>query len=81
MENAFGERPDVILEATGHYHNSVVQFLEQNEYRVFVVNPLISQRARKSQLRKLKTDLADLYYKEEFEPFKRRDVQILNLRH
>ncbi|WP_236026615.1 IS110 family transposase [Alicyclobacillus suci] len=87
VENAVGERPDAILEATGHYHNSVVQFLEQNEYRVFVVNPLISQRARKSQLRKLKTDLADarhladLYYKEEFEPFKRRDVQILNLRH
>ncbi|MCU6797402.1 IS110 family transposase [Paenibacillus sp. WQ 127069] len=41
----------------------------------------------KSRLRKVKTDAADayllgeLYYKEEFEPFKKRGVQLLNLRY
>jgi transposase len=44
---------------------------------------LTSQRARKSQLRKIKTDAADayhvgeLYYKEEFEPYKQRGIQLL----
>ncbi|OZQ73230.1 transposase, partial [Paenibacillus sp. VTT E-133291] len=65
----------------------VVQFLEQHHYLYIVINPLISNRLRKSNLRKVKTDAADayllgeLYYKEEFEPFKKRGVQLLNLRY
>ncbi|MEK3916146.1 IS110 family transposase [Paenibacillus sp. FSL H7-0331] len=69
VEHTSGQRPLLVLEATGHYQSPVVQFL------------------LKSRLRKVKTDAADayllgeLYYKEEFEPFKKRGVQLLNLRY
>jgi transposase len=82
-----GHRPTLILEATGHYQSPVVQFLEEHHYLYIVINPLISNRLRKSNLRKVKTDAADAYllgelhYKEEFEPFKKRGVQLLNLRY
>jgi transposase len=52
-----------------------------------VINPLISYQAKKSSLRKVKTDemdayrLGELYYKEELEPYRRRGIQLLNLRH
>jgi hypothetical protein len=77
----------LILEATGHYQSPIVQFLEEHQYIYIVINPLISNRLRKSQLRKVKMDAADafllgeLYYKEEFEPYKKRGVQLLNLRY
>ncbi|QDA27191.1 IS110 family transposase [Paenibacillus polymyxa] len=87
VETASRLRPLLILEATGHYQSPVVQFLEEHHYIYIVINPLISNRLRKSHLRKVKTDAADayllgeLYYKEEFEPFKKRGVQLLNLRY
>jgi transposase len=87
VEQASCQRPMLILEATGHYQSSVVQFLEEHHYLYIVINPLISNRLRKSNLRKVKTDAADayllgeLYYKEEFESFKKRGVQLLNLRY
>ncbi|MGO4350016.1 IS110 family transposase [Paenibacillus sp. MCAF9] len=87
LELASRQRPLLILEATGHYQSPVVQFLEENHYLYIVINPLISNRLRKSNLRKVKTDAADayllgeLYYKEEFEPVKKRSVQLLNLRY
>lgn len=87
VESVSKQRPLLILEATGHYQSPVVQFLEEYHYIYIVINPLISNRLRKSQLRKVKTDAADayllgeLYYKEEFEPFKKRGIQLLNLRY
>ncbi|NHN34757.1 IS110 family transposase [Paenibacillus agricola] len=87
VEHASGHRPTLILEATGHYQSPVVQFLEEHHYVFIVINPLISNRLRKSNLRKVKTDAADAYllgelhYREEFEPFKKRGVQLLNLRY
>jgi transposase len=48
---------------------------------------LTSQRAKKSHLRKVKTDaidafhLGELYYKEELEPYKQQAIQLLNLKH
>jgi transposase len=75
-----------VLEATGHYHTSVVQYLEDRNYLLIIVNPLISYRAKSSSLRKVKTDpfdakhLCELYYKEDLEPYKKRGVQLLNLR-
>ncbi len=53
---------------------------------LIVVNPLISHRAKSSSLRKVKTDAVDayhlcgLYYKEELELYKKRGIQLLNLR-
>jgi transposase len=87
VEHASGQRPLLVLEATEHYQSPVVQFLEEHHYLYIVINPLISNRLRKSNLRKVKTDAADayllgeLYYKEEFEPLKKRGVQLLNLRY
>jgi transposase len=61
VEHGSGHRPTLILEATGHYQSPVVQFLEEHHYLYFVINPLISNRLRKSNLRKVKTDAADAY--------------------
>lgn len=73
-------------ESTGHYHTPVIQFLEEQKYVYIIVNPLISHRAKSSSLRKVKTDaidayhLCELFYKEELEPYKKRGIQLLNLR-
>lgn len=79
-------KPTVILESTGHYHVPVVRFLEENGYVYIIVNPLISHQAKKSSLRKVKTDaidayrLCELFYKEEFEPLRKRGLHLLELR-
>lgn len=84
--SADGHRPSVVLESTGHYHTPVIQFLEEQNYIYIIINPLISHRAKSSSLRKVKTDAADayhlceLFYKEELEPYKKRGIQLLNLR-
>lgn len=86
IENLTGIRPPVVLESTGHYHTPVVQYFEERGYLLIIVNPLISYRAKSSSLRKVKTDLIDarhlceLYYKEDLEPYKKRGIQLLNLR-
>jgi len=87
VQDKTGKTPAIILESTGHYHQAVIQFLEEHGILSLVVNPLISHQAKKSSLRKVKTDavdafrLCELYYKEEFEDHKQRGVQLLNLRH
>ncbi|WP_148359693.1 IS110 family transposase, partial [Peribacillus simplex] len=64
----------------------VVHYLEERGYLLIIINPLISYKARGSSLRKVKTDaidaylLCELFYKEELEPYKKRGVQLLNLR-
>ncbi|RKL64680.1 IS110 family transposase [Salipaludibacillus neizhouensis] len=86
IKETTGQNPAIILESTGHYHASVVQFLEDRNYLLIIVNPLVSHRAKSSSLRKVKTDavdayhLCELYYKEDLEPYKKRGVQLLNLR-
>ena len=81
-----GKKPPIVLEATGHYHSSVVQYLEDRGYLLIIINPLISYKAKSSSLRKVKTDavdayqLCELFYKEDLEPYKKRGVQLLNLR-
>ncbi len=81
-----GQKPPVVLESTGHYHTPVVQYLEERHYLLIIVNPLISYKAKSSSLRKVKTDaidayhLCELYYKEDLEPYKKRGIQLLNLR-
>jgi transposase len=82
-----GQRPAVVLEATGHYHSAVVQFLDEHQYLYIIIKPLISHQAKKTHLRKVKTDLADayqlgeLFYKEELEPYKKRGQYLLYLRY
>src|SRR3954452_3533228 len=86
VENESGMKPTVILESTGHYHPPIIQFLEEQNYLYIMVKPLLSYQAKKSSLRKVKTDaidafhLCELYYKEDLEPYKKRGIQLLNLR-
>ncbi|CAH0347778.1 IS110 family transposase [Bacillus sp. CECT 9360] len=86
IERKTGVRPAVILESTGHYHTPIIQCLEESQYLYILVNPIISYQAKKTSLRKVKTDAVDayhlcvLYYKEEFEPYKKRGLKLLNLR-
>jgi transposase len=61
VESYTGMRPAIVLEATGHYHSPVIQFLEEHQYLYIVINPLISHQAKKINLRKVKTDVADAY--------------------
>ncbi|WP_282942463.1 transposase [Paenibacillus sp. RC67] len=74
VESLAGMRPSIVMEATGHYYSPVVQFLDEHQYLNIVINPLILHIAKKTDLRRLKTDAADaqllgaLFYKEEFEP-------------
>ncbi|WP_338653021.1 IS110 family transposase [Sporosarcina psychrophila] len=86
IEKMTGQMPMVILESTGHYHTPVVQFMEEHDVIYILLNPIISYQAKKSSLRKVKTDAIDayqlcvLYYKEDFEPHKNRGLQLLDLR-
>jgi transposase len=86
VKNESGKKPSVILEASGHYQTPVVHYLEDRGYLLIIINPLISYKARASSLRKVKTDALDaylhceLFYKEELKPYKKRGVQLLNVR-
>ncbi|MGE7687571.1 IS110 family transposase, partial [Peribacillus simplex] len=86
VEEVAGQMPMVILESTGHYHSPVIQYLEEQGILYILLNPIISYQAKKSSLRKVKTDAIDayqlcvLYYKEDFEPHKIRGIQLLDLR-
>ncbi len=86
IESLAGVQPTVILESTGHYHFPVVRFLEEQNYVYIIVNPLISHHSKISSLRKVKTDaidayrLCELFYKEDFEPLRKRGLQLLDLR-
>jgi transposase len=71
-----GGSPTVILESTGHYHEAVIQFLEEQQLSVIVVNPLISHQAKKSSLRKVKTDAVDAYQLSSF--ITKRNLRCIN---
>ena len=80
-------KPSVILESTGHYHTPVIQLFRGARIFIILLSIHLSHiRARSSSLRKVKTDaidayhLCELYYKEELEPYKKRGIQLLNLR-
>lgn len=47
---AAGKQASVNLESTGQYHMPVIQFLEKQQYVYIIVNPLISHRARSTNL-------------------------------
>ncbi|MFJ8072313.1 IS110 family transposase [Peribacillus sp. NPDC096447] len=86
IEEVTGQMPMVILESTGHYHTPVIQYLEEQGILYILLNPIISYQAKKTSLRKVKTDAIDayqlcvLYYNEDFDPHKIRGIQLLNLR-
>lgn len=87
VEKESGCRPAIILEATGHYHYPLVEWAEENNYVLYILNPLLAQRAKKTRLRKVKTDkvdaihLGELFYKEEFSPYQKQAAHWVHLRH
>ena len=86
VEKVSGQPPAVIFESTGHYHEPVLQFLENQGIVYYLINPVVSFEAKKTSLRKVKTDKADafhlgeLYYKEDLEIYQRKTAKALNLR-
>lgn len=86
VEQVAGQPPAVIFESTGHYHEPVLQFLEDQAITYYVINPVVSYEAKKTGLRKVKTDkvdayhLGELYYKEDLEAFQKKTEQYLDLR-
>jgi len=86
LEKVSGQPPAIIFESTGHYHEPVLHFLENNDIVYYLVNPVISFEARKTNLRQVKTDKADayhlgeLYYKEDLEIYQKKTEKALNLR-
>src|SRR5699024_2812287 len=86
LEKVSGQPPAIIFESTGHYHEPVLHFLEDNDIAYYLVNPVISFEARKTNLRQVKTDKADayhlgeLYYKEDLAIYQKKTEKALNLR-
>lgn len=75
----------VIMEATGIYHRPVERFFLENNFRVYVINPLYS-KIYKSNLRKTKTDkldciaLSELFFNHnEFKVSDKADQLFLNM--
>lgn len=49
----------IVIEATGGYHYDITFFLLEKDFKVFVINPLITKKYLQSAVRKIKTDKAD----------------------
>lgn len=87
LKQMTGLKPVVVLEATGHYHRSLVAYLEREGYPHFIVNPLQSKRAKGTQLRKVKTDavdawhLAEMFYRGDVRPHRTWAEEMTELQH
>ncbi|EQB34558.1 hypothetical protein M948_21085 [Virgibacillus sp. CM-4] len=79
-------KPVVVFESTGHYHEPILQYLEERKITYYLVNPVVSYETKKISLRKVKSDPADakhlceMYYKEDLVAYHRKCVQTMNLR-
>ncbi|WP_077325033.1 IS110 family transposase [Virgibacillus siamensis] len=86
VKQVSGQSPAVIFESTGHYHEPVLQYLEEHGITYYLINPMVAHKAKQTSLRKVKTDkmdafhLGELYYKEDLEAFQKKTVKTLNLR-
>lgn len=54
-----GEKSHCVMEATGYYHYQLAYFLQENQIRVSVENPLSVKRFIQMKLSKIKTDKSD----------------------
>lgn len=59
VEQDFNTKPSLVLESTGHYSNRLVHFFLKNEFKVYLVNPLLSHSIKSSTVRKVKNDKVD----------------------
>src|SRR5699024_695943 len=47
VEQVAGQPPAIIFESTGHYHEPVLQFLEEHGITYYLINPVILTRLEK----------------------------------
>jgi transposase len=87
VEEAASLPPAVVFESTGHYHEPILQFLEDRGIVYYLINPVLSHEAKKMSLRKVKTDaidafrLGELYYQyDDLQPFQKKTIEHMNLR-
>lgn len=86
LEELTGMRPQVVMEATGHYSKPLVSFFAAHGFPVVLLNPLLTHQLKKKATRKVKTDpvdalrIAQAFYLEESSPVQEWDPALLNLR-
>ena len=74
----------VIMESTGIYHKPVERFFLENNFKVFVINPIYG-KMQKRNIRKTKTDkedcfnLANLFFTNTFKQYNKPDKLYLDL--
>lgn len=59
IEEELGNSPKVFCESTGIYHLTLLHFLINNQVDIHVINPLITNSNKNSNIRKAKTDKLD----------------------
>ena len=59
IEEELGDSPKVFCESTGIYHLTLLHFLVNNQVDIRVINPLITNSNKNSNIRKVKNDKLD----------------------
>ena len=86
LQNKTGKKPQVVLEATGNYSKPLINFFQNANYQVVVLNPLETHQQKKKAIRKVKTDpvdanrIAQVYYQNNLLPSSKSDSYIAELR-
>lgn len=86
LETASGSKPHVALEATGNYSKLIVQYFQQLDYKIVVLNPLQTSMQKRKNIRKVKTDpidtyrIAQVYYTTNNQTYRASDTSIEELR-
>ena len=61
VETEYGARPVLVMEATGHYHRVLQNFLRDAGFEVLVINPIQSGGLKNINIRKTKNDRIDAH--------------------
>ena len=60
MEEECSMKPVLFMESTGVYHLTLFHFLKTNNLEVYVINPLVTNSNKNSEIRKVKNDKKDV---------------------
>lgn len=86
LEKESGKKPQIVLESTGNYSKPIIDFFQDANYQVIVLNPLTTHQQKKKSIRKVKTDpidanrIAQVYYQNNLQPSLKAEPLILELR-
>lgn len=59
IRKEYNEDYVVVFESTGIYHRSLQTYLDEHNFKYTIINPLLSAKVRKSDIRGTKTDAND----------------------